>query len=101
MLQNLYEEAKKNLNSKCVVGKWADSLEESDRNAFDMSLKDNEFSSRALFDLYQYSMYKSSFLSDKYHLEEWKGKEENTHICKYCGVEVTTETDERCFKKAK
>ena len=67
MLQNLYEEAKKNLNSKCVVGKWADSLEESDRNAFDMSLKDNEFSSRALFDLYQSAGATFSLTSLKEH----------------------------------
>lgn len=55
-LDSLYEQAKERAQQKtfrCVVAQWADSLTESDRVAFDNSLNDDEFSSRALFELYR------------------------------------------------
>ena len=60
----------------------------------------NWFEYEWLFDLYQYSMWKSSLISDQYHLEIWYNKNTEKHICKYCGAEVTS-PDEECYKNYK
>jgi len=56
MLQQLYADAKE-VNSivvnHCVVGQWAVTLSEADRNAFDQSLNDDDFSTRSLYTLYK------------------------------------------------
>lgn len=56
MLEQLYAEAKEAQASWlkfCVVGQWANTLSESDQKAFNLSLNDDDFSSRALFILYK------------------------------------------------
>lgn len=56
MLENLYAEAKvANSNSinYCVVGQWANTLSETDKQAFTTSLNDDDFSTRSLFTLYK------------------------------------------------
>ena len=73
MLGSLYEQAKeqnKQRTYRCVVAQWADSMNESDRAAFDISLNDDEFSSRGLFDLYRSAGAPFSLTSLKDHRNE-------------------------------
>jgi hypothetical protein len=56
MLKDLYAEAKaKNtfVAGKCVVGAWANTLNESDNQAFVESLDNEDFSTRSLYILYK------------------------------------------------
>jgi hypothetical protein len=55
-LDFLYAEAKEKSTlvvGKCVVGQWALSLPEKDQEAFKLSLNDDDFSTRSLFDIYK------------------------------------------------
>jgi len=55
-LESLYAEAKEvntYIVGKCVVGQWAAFLPENDQAAFQLSLNDEDFSTRSLFDLYK------------------------------------------------
>lgn len=55
-LNSLYSEAKEAntfIAGKCVVGQWAATLNDDDLTAFNTSLADDNFSTRALFDLYK------------------------------------------------
>lgn len=55
-LNALYSEAKEKntyIAGKCVVGQWAATLTEDDLTAFNTSLSDDNFSTRALFELYK------------------------------------------------
>jgi hypothetical protein len=55
VLEQIYKDAKDQYNaigSKCVVGQWAVSLDEKDKKAFDLSLNDDDFSTRSLYKLY-------------------------------------------------
>jgi hypothetical protein len=54
MLGKLYDEMKQRTPSfKCVVAQWADSLSDEDREAYNISMNDDDLSSRSLFDLYK------------------------------------------------
>jgi len=56
MLDEIYQSAKEQyttIGNKCVVGQWAAGLNEKDKDAFDASINDVDFSTRSLFRLYQ------------------------------------------------
>jgi len=55
-LDLLYKEAidnQANVINKCVVGKWASSMDDANLSAFTESLNDDDFSTRSLFSLYK------------------------------------------------
>jgi hypothetical protein len=56
MLNQLYTDAKESMANAvnyCVVGQWASSLTDNDKDAFTNSLNDADFSSRTLHALYK------------------------------------------------
>lgn len=55
-LDSLYAEAKEKSTfvvGKCVVGQWALSLDDKDKEAFIASIDDDNFSTRSLFEIYK------------------------------------------------
>jgi hypothetical protein len=54
VLQGLYEKAKiENAANRCVVAQWGIQFEGADRDAFNQSISDDEFSNKNLYNLYK------------------------------------------------
>lgn len=54
MLTVLYEKAKlENAANRCVVAEWGNTFSGAEREAFNQSIKDDDFSNKNLFNLYK------------------------------------------------